>query len=702
MLGFLLAVCLAEADASDGLAVKGEVSPERVTAATAPKLRLPQLGALDTALAISLPPLSQQQRSAMAEAPGIGPLRIGFHRDLPPEYRGDLTPRLRWVTDPKDGSMVAAVRVTSPGAVRVRLAVRAELPPGAHIRFFGGAPPEVVGAIDRGDLSYSAGEEAPDLLWSPSVPGGTIGLEITLPSSDAPGETAVVIDRVSHQFRPLDPSPAPSAKDGSGASQSSRLHHLECPHVDVRCRDVGRTADAVALIAYEREEAEAEEASGRFMCSGTLLNDDGGPGFIPYFLTAHHCVSTQSVAATVEAYWFFQRSTCGGANLDPRRTKTSGGADLLATSEAQDSTLLRFRSQLPPMPSGLLFSGWDANYVGRGRFVYGIHHPRGLDKKYVAGSTGRAMDFRPCVDPEDPVDCIHVEDSIPVAVTDGATEGGSSGSGLFRDRLLVGVLSGTNGCYDAWYGRFGNFFPQVRQWLVPDLARVGAVAVQPTSLQIPEGGESTYTLRLELRPHASVTISTRISGDRDISTNPTSVTFTPDDWISRRRITVHAAEDNDQANGSASIAHGVTSLDVAYRGIRVATVTATEKDNDRRAGTVTGVSIRATGEPGELEVGWIAVAGADAYIVEWRQRHQTFGASRRRVVPGTATTTTLADLDGDTLYIVRVIATEEGLPDGNPSRTVSVATAGSAHPFLRGWRLGLFDVATTTPSSSQP
>lgn len=691
MLGLVLAVCLVEADARDNLAVKGEVSPDRVTAASAPKLRSAQLGVLDRALAISLPQLSQQQRSAMTEAPSGGPLRIGLHRDLPTEYRGDLTPRLRWVTDPDDGSMVAAATVTSPGAVRVRLAIRAELPPGARIRFFAGEPPEVVGVVDRSDLSYSAVSEGSELLWSPSVPGATIGLEVVLHSSDARDETVLVIDRVSHQFRSLGPTPALGTTDLNGASRTQS--DLDCLHVDIRCRNVGRMEDAIAKITYE-------EGRAQFMCSGTLLNADDGPGFIPYFLTANHCVSTQAVARTVEAYWFYQRASCGFAALDQRRTITRGGADLLAASVAQDSTLLRLRRQLP---GGLWSSGWSAGYIDSGWSVYGIHHPGGYEKKYVAGITQSAMNTRVCENPDEEIGCFDVEDAIPIAVTDGATEPGSSGSGLFVGEHLIGVLSGRRDCNDADYGRFSDFFPHVRRWLLPDPSRAGAVDVLPTSLQVLEGGEETYALRLRLRPNAPVTVTARISGDRDLWLDPPAVKFTSGDWDSWKRITVYAREDNDQADGSAVIAHTVTSLDTAYHGIRVATVTATEKDNDRRAGTVTGVSVRATGDPGELEVRWNAVAGADTYVVEWRDQHQRFAASRRQVVRGSVTSTTLTDLDGDTLYFVRVIAMEEGLRDANPSRTVSITTPeGGARPFLRGWRLGIFNVATTTPATTTP
>ena len=80
---------------------------------------------------------------------------------------------------------------------------------------------------------------------------------------------------------------------------------------------------------------------GSYVCSGTLLNDSEADTFIPYFLTANHCVSTGTVARTVEARWFWQRASCGNASIDSRHTTTFGGTDLLETSVAQDSTLLQ-------------------------------------------------------------------------------------------------------------------------------------------------------------------------------------------------------------------------------------------------------------------------------------------------------------------------------------------------------------------------
>lgn len=675
IIGFVLAIAWS-VYASEDVSVEGEASPASGSAARQPlpELRLARLGALDTVLlAVSLPPVTREQRSAMAEPADVGPVRIGFHRDLPVEYQGDLTLRLRWVRDPEDGSVSAAVTVTSPGAERVRLAIRARLPPGGEMRFFRGSPPEVVAVVDRMPFR-PRGPGDSGIGWSPSVAGATIGLEITLPSGAARDQTTIEIDRLAHHFRPVHRVPSPQTEKSIDGTTSDQL---ECRHVDIQCRDVGSRRHAVAKIQYED--------NGSFVCSGTLLNDKDIPGFIPYFLTANHCVSTQSVADSVEAWWFYQLAACGGTTLD-QVVRTSGLADLLATRVAQDSTLLRLIH--PRLPGGLVYAGWSSRYLPRSRAVYGIHHPCGDRKKFVAGFTRSASDVRIC-DPNNPVICFWVRDAIPVDVTDGAIEGSSSGSGLWHGEHLVGVLSGQESCQDAKYGRFSDFFPYVEGWLSPDRVGIGEVAVQPHYLQVPENGEASYTLRLSLRPTASVTVAARPTGDDDVSVSPTSVMFRPDAWRSALRITVSAAEDADMANGSATIGHTVTSDDAAYDGVRVPAVRVTEQDNDRRAGTVAGVSIRATREPGELVVTWNPVPGADSYVVEWRQQHEGFVSARQRFVPGTVTSTTLTDLDGDALYVVRVAARQDGLLDGSPSGPVSAVTSAYPRPFLRGWRLAL-------------
>ena len=698
MFGLALVVFAGQAGAAEGVAVQGEAMPPRAQSVSAPETpRLVRLGAIDTTMVVALPAADEEQRAAMEEDPGIGPMRIGFHREPPVEYQGDLTPSLRWVPDPWDGSISAAVRVSSPGALRVRLAVRARLPPGAEIRFFHGAPPAVVGTMGRDDF---AGRDDADnaseseVRWSPSVEGDAIGMEITLPSSDARGGTRVEIRLVSHQYRPLRPARSTRSRGAGGGDASSS--DLECSHVDIQCREVGSVANAVAKITYE------VPGKGPFMCSGTLMNDDDPSTIVPYFLTARHCISKQSVADTLEAYWFYQSDYCGSDFAT--FVHTSPGADLLETSKPQDSTLLRLGGR---PPDGVWYSGWHVGTVGVDWRAYGVHHPGGYEKKYVEGITGPAMDVPPIgCGPHDPDDtCIELRRSIPILPDDGAVEPGSSGSGLFRDEYLVGVLSvvaatpeGRPLCSNAYYGRFSDFYPEVRPWLHRE--GLGEVAVAPTELRVREGGAGAYELRLQLKPTATVTVQLSVTGDDDLSASHASVSFAPSNWTWRRRVRVYASEDRDQDNGVATIKHRVSSRDIAYDGIAVDAVSVTERDNDLRLDRVTGVAVRAPDDPGTLEVRWNAVAGADSYIVEWRTDRQQFASGRRRVVTGGATATTLEELDEDVVYFVRVIAVSGGvLLDSPPSESVSARTAMAMRSFFRGWRLKLLE-SEATPASA--
>ena len=405
-------------------------------------------------LRIALPETSAASAAAPAGARGNGPLVIGYARELPREFRGDLSPHLDW-TPIDDGSIVSALSVTSPGALAMRVGVRAEMVPGAEIRFFSvdaaaedaqqDGMDRTFPVVTREDF-HEGGE--PEILWSPTVEGEALGIEITLPSREALSIFSFRLEQISHIHVPM------------GSRQS--LRRTECDnHIDVQCRAgsiSGHREHAVGRISFVKNGIS-------YACSGTLLSDGDEGSFIPYFLTANHCVSTGTVARTVEARWFFQHSSCDAAAVDSRLATTYGGADLLATSVAQDSTLLRFKRSLP---GGLLYSGWSARAESHPISVYGIHHPAGGVKKYSAGTTTGQSDVRVCEDPFLGIGCTTVRDAIRVDWSEGTVERGSSGSGLFRGRYLIGALSGGAGGCTARatsYGPFSAFYPQVSQWL---------------------------------------------------------------------------------------------------------------------------------------------------------------------------------------------------------------------------------------------
>ena len=386
---------------------------------------------------IVLPPPDASEKGAAAARGGKRRTVVGFHRDMPGEFEGDLAPRLDW-TRHADGSLVSSLTITSPGAISVRAGIRAELMAGGEIRFFGFQSDEGFAPITREDFHLEGGEI--QTLWSPTVEGDTIGIEIALPSEKARSAFSFHVDEIAHTFRSIEPfRHAPK--------------QLDCPevHIDVQCRTGSihdNLQDAVARIRFELDDFSA-------VCTGTLVNDKVQATFVPYFLTAAHCISTGSVARSVEAWWFYQLATCGGSAEDPRFSRTTGGTELLTASTRYDLALLRFR-EAPP--GGLRFSGWSALPIDHPADAYGIHHPAGDLKKFSAGATAENLDS------------YGVTNAIPVTWSEGTTEGGSSGSGLFLDNggYLVGGLSHGPDCgrrITDHYGPFGDFLPQASRWL---------------------------------------------------------------------------------------------------------------------------------------------------------------------------------------------------------------------------------------------
>ena len=428
-----------------------EITPDAGRAASAVTPELPDDGSSEkrelkldyssgpVGLAIVLPPPSEKEKQAMAKGSSKGPLAIGFHRDVPTGFKGDLSPELGWV-EVSGGSFVGSLSVTSPGAESVRVGIRAALPPGGEMRFFGEEDDERFPVVTGEDFTIE-GDEI-QTLWSPVVDGDTIGIEIALPSEKARDAFWITIDAVAHTFLPI--GSLPSAPK------------LDCPHlhIDVACRSGSireNLENAVAHIGFEDE-------GKSWICSGTLLNDRDDDPDTRYFLTANHCVPTQTVARTVVAHWFYRNARCNVDGLHSRYTQTSGGTDLMTTNSSFDLSLLEFRETLP---GGLALSGWDADPIDHPAGVYGLHHPSGAPMSYSAGTTdGNALSDG-------------VTNAISVRWSNGTTEGGSSGSGLFLHSggYLVGGLSHGPGCdYEIvdYYGPFRDFFRQTSRWLDPD------------------------------------------------------------------------------------------------------------------------------------------------------------------------------------------------------------------------------------------
>ena len=438
---------------------------------------LPQDTPTPQFLHITLPAVTSSEQ-AKWESRDDFPLQIGFGREIPAAYRDDLAPRLEWTTL-SNGTLLSALSVTSPGAKALRIAVSASLPAGAELRFFSPAgpiqtfapltdhdfapqtselpvdPPEY-GPLSQTDESTTVNDPlSPDPpVWSPVIEGETVGIEITLPSSAALSTFSLYVSQVSHIVQSMSMS-EPQYKP----RQLGDINRAECSHIDVQCVDVDEQASMTAKMTYIKD-------GGSYLCTGTLMNDTDDSSFIPYFLTAHHCISTQAAAQTLVTYWDFERASCGSP-APTNVTQLTGGADLLATHSESDSTLLRLRRDPPLTQGGRWYSGWDAGEVSRLTSVFGVHHPRGDLKKYA---TGTAESYPFCLDDGDGGCGQNVSHGLGVLWSQGVVEGGSSGSGLFgfgAGGRLRGVLSGSpDGCSEhAGYGSLAGFFPHARRWL---------------------------------------------------------------------------------------------------------------------------------------------------------------------------------------------------------------------------------------------
>ena len=396
--------------------------------------------------AIVLPTIADAEAADEAEIPKLGqPLRIGVGRRLPVTDRGNLAPTLAW-TALANGGQVAAFSVRSPGAGAIRVAVRAVLPPGAVLRFFApGDPKWRYPVFKQGDFV----ERRPDpssaggvrTRWSPTITGDTVGVEIETAPSTLEGEVSLHIVGVSHIHLP----PARTSRSDGNLRRS----RTPCEPVQVACKALPSCPNsAVARLSF------TDEAGTSYLCSGTAVNssrsrDDNLD--TPFVMTAEHCIGSDTLADSVETRWHYEHENCDGSGPAPDYTELHGGAELVVSDPDSDTSLLRLRDALP---NSACLAGWNSDGGwAAGTEVTSLHHPDGDPKQWAGGEVDATV-------------VVDEVDAIKVTWTEGQTQGGSSGAGLFTavdgTDVLVGTLSGGPVCTLAepvdFYGRFDRFF----------------------------------------------------------------------------------------------------------------------------------------------------------------------------------------------------------------------------------------------------
>lgn len=370
----------------------------------------------------------------------------GFSRPLAPSIRfgGEPTLASRRVARSAANASTFATRVEVDGAWRVRLHLNdISLPEGAQLWIYSGD--EVV--------QFQAAHV--ESLWTPSVAGPDVRLEVQLPAGDRSDARELFrIDEVLELF-PLDASGAPvvTTEDVS----TGCLRDASCYGTN-RFPGIDAARGAVAHIQYVSPQ-------GPRICTGTLINDADDSTVIPYFVTAYHCISEASVAGSAEFFFDYRTNGCNGALPNPASIPRVFGASLVATSPESDHALLRL-SGFPDNNRWLL--GWDARQgvTPPGTKLYRVSHPMGFPQHY--SETTVSSINAPCFDS---ADYLSQDRGL------GGTLGGSSGSAvLTSDGLIVGQLFGlcgsnpTEGCSNEnWTvdGRLSASFQRVGWPLLP-------------------------------------------------------------------------------------------------------------------------------------------------------------------------------------------------------------------------------------------
>jgi lysyl endopeptidase len=363
--------------------------------------------------------------------------------------RGLAPSALTWLPDGLGGA-VARFDVTSAEAKAIRLGFNVgSIPRGAMIRFVGNAENNRVFAVSGADIVGTEDGE----YWSPIVMGDTISVEIQLRSLRDRNALELEVFGASHLF-------ANPAQNDNDLLKATKAGSGSC-EVNVACSS-DSAAKAVAAAVMRLVFTKGGDS---FLCTGTLLNDTDTTTTRPFIYSAHHCIGTRRVARTLQTFWNYQSSTCGGTTSGPSTT-LAGGAFLRATDFNSDITLMEMKE---PPPNGALFAGWDASKLANNSSVVGIHHPAGDIKKISLGTMtdNNVQSFGGRTSPY-----------YEVVWNSGVTEGGSSGSAIFTKsatsgsyQLRGGLLGGSSFCNAQSepdvYSRMDLKFDLLKPFLAP-------------------------------------------------------------------------------------------------------------------------------------------------------------------------------------------------------------------------------------------
>jgi lysyl endopeptidase len=401
--------------------------PSRTLDGAPPARAIFRAPALAPAQKIALPAPEAKALAATSEETG-GRLRVATVRALPKSARIEAWTAIA-------GGFVARLTASSPEALGLRARLDlGSLPGPIEVRVQGNG-----GRIESMSIDPALGAEA----WTPWTEGPTQLIELfspVLPASDSLRLGAVLHFTESPLAKAAPSCTVPTAcSTGNGALDAA----------------IAQRKKSVAKMTFV-------DGGQGYLCTGTLLNTERFPQAL--FMTANHCISTRTVAASLSTFWFYESLACDGSVENPGTVQVAGGAELVFTNYNVDSTLLKLNAT-PPV--GAVYSAWNKTLLPDDASMVSISHPAGDTSRLALGNiTSSDLGI---------VD--YPQRMYGVRFTRGIIAGGSSGSGLFtlspagslefRGTLFghTGALSCTNTDQLAFYTRFDIFEPQIDQYV---------------------------------------------------------------------------------------------------------------------------------------------------------------------------------------------------------------------------------------------
>lgn len=432
-----------------------DVSPVKSrSATTAPKAARVSLGELSMA-------------KVEMSAPGT-PRLVGQARDVQATKSAAAMQSLWQWKSTAVGGKVAAISFNAEGAYGLRLGVLVkQLPGSATVRVYTQSAPDKVFQISGQAIlqlierNQAAGDQsdAARTWWTPDTGEGEATLEVELPPGVAASALDIAVPQLSHIFENLS---LPTAQEYKEQVEAAKINESDTCNLDANCySENAQERNAVARMLFTKD-------GGSYLCTGTLMNDTQN-SFKPYFLTANHCISTQTVASSLETRWFYRSPSCNSGTLQSSTVRKTGGAQLLYASGNTDTAFMLLNDT---PPGGTLFAGWSANTVAAGTSVVGLHHPSGDLLKISFGAVNSQANCQPTTGSG--FQCSGTSGNYyRVSWSQGTTEGGSSGSALFQGGYVVGTLYGgsatcTNRSAYDYYGRFDVAYnAALKAWLNP-------------------------------------------------------------------------------------------------------------------------------------------------------------------------------------------------------------------------------------------